>query len=116
MEALDSSQISLEDTVPCSENASSMGGSQIRLTPTESLTVNEMIKCNCHVLDEDGHVTSAHDIALISRELLNNHPTITNLSASFSEVLFNSVMTTITEIEFPLENFVFSKSATQFFC
>ena len=32
MEALDSGQINLTDKVPCSENASSMGGSQIWLT------------------------------------------------------------------------------------
>ena len=31
MEALDSGKISLEDKVPCSEEASSMGGSQIWL-------------------------------------------------------------------------------------
>lgn len=31
---------------------------------------------NCHGIDEDGHVTSAHDIALMSRELLQNHPDI----------------------------------------
>ena len=40
MEALDSGQISLTDKVSCSENASSMGGSQIWLTTTETLTVN----------------------------------------------------------------------------
>ena len=120
MEALDSGQISLEDKVPCSENASSMGGSQIWLTPSETLTVNEMIKCmcvvsandctvamaeylcgstdafvakmnerakelgmndthfkNCHGIDEDGHVTSAYDISVMSRELLTKHPNIT---------------------------------------
>ena len=120
-EALDSGQIKLEDKVPCSEKASSMGGSQIWLTTSETLTVNEMLKCmcvvsandctvamaeylcgstdafvekmnqrakelgmndtcfkNCHGIDEDGHVTSSYDIALMSRELLNNHPSITN--------------------------------------
>ncbi len=33
---------------------------------------------NCHGIDEDGHVTSSYDIAIMSRELLNNHPSITN--------------------------------------
>ena len=47
MEALDSGQISLTDAVPCSENAASMGGSQIWLDPTETLTVNEMLKAIC---------------------------------------------------------------------
>lgn len=121
MEALDNGQISLDDQVPCSENAHSMGGSQIWLDTTETLSVNDMIKSmcvvsandctvamaeyiagseeafvqrmnskakelgmndttfkNCHGIDEDGHVTSAYDIALMSRELLKNHPQITN--------------------------------------
>lgn len=121
MEALDNGQISLTDPVPCSENANSMGGSQIWLDTTETLTVNDMLKSicvvsandctvamaeylagseeafvqkmnakaktlgmndtcfkNCHGIDEDGHVTSAYDISLMSRELLQNHPSITN--------------------------------------
>lgn len=121
MESLDSGQISLDDQVPCSENAHSMGGSQIWLDTTETLSVNDMLKSmcvvsandctvamaeyiagseesfvqrmnakakelgmndtcfkNCHGIDEDGHVTSAYDIALMSRELLQNHPSITN--------------------------------------
>ncbi|MBP3708127.1 MAG: D-alanyl-D-alanine carboxypeptidase [Clostridia bacterium] len=121
MEALDSNQIKLDDKVPCSEKASSMGGSQVWLTTSESFSVDEMLKCicvvsandctvamaeylcgstdafvekmntrakelgmndtcfkNCHGIDEDGHVTSSYDIAIMSRELLQNHPTITN--------------------------------------
>ena len=121
MEALDSGQIKLTDKVPCSQKASSMGGSQVWLTTTETLTVDEMLKCicvvsandctvamaeflcgstesfvekmnlrakelgmndtcfkNCHGIDEDGHVTSSYDIAIMSRELLNKHPTIKN--------------------------------------
>ncbi len=121
MEALDSGQIHLTDKVPCSEKASSMGGSQVWLTTTESLSVDEMLKCicvvsandctvamaeylcgstesfvekmnsrakelgmndtcfkNCHGIDEDGHVTSAYDISLMSRELLSKHPSIKN--------------------------------------
>lgn len=31
---------------------------------------------NCHGIDEDGHLTSAYDIALMSRELSKNHPKI----------------------------------------
>ena len=107
MEALNNGKISLTDSVPCTENAASMGGSQIWLDPRETLTVDEMLKAicvasandcvvamaefiagseeafvqmmndkakslgmndttfkNCHGLDEDGHVTSANDIAL----------------------------------------------------
>ena len=44
MEALDSNKISLTDKVPCSENASNMGGSQIWLDVREELTVDEMLK------------------------------------------------------------------------
>ena len=49
MEALDSGRISLTDKVPCSERASSMGGSQIWLDTTEELTVDEMLKAMCVV-------------------------------------------------------------------
>ena len=49
MEALDSGKISLTDTVPCSEKASSMGGSLIWLDTRELLTVDEMLKAICVV-------------------------------------------------------------------
>lgn len=130
MEALDSGKISLTDKVPCSENATSMGGSQIWLDVREELTVDEMLKAicvasandctvamaeylegstsifvekmnlkakelgmndtcfkNCHGLDEDGHVTSSYDIALMSRELLNNHPSITKYTTIWMDSL-----------------------------
>ena len=44
MEALESGQISLTDKVPCTEDAASMGGSQIWLDVREELTVDEMLK------------------------------------------------------------------------
>ena len=129
-EALESGQITIEDKVPCSENAASMGGSQIWLDTKETLTVNEMLKAicivsandcvvamaeyisgseeafvqkmnerakqlgmndttfkNCHGIDEDGHVTSSYDIALMSKELLNNHPDITNYTTVYMDTL-----------------------------
>ena len=49
MEAIDSGRIKLTDKVPCSESASSMGGSQIWLNTTEELTVDEMLKAICVV-------------------------------------------------------------------
>lgn len=49
MEALDDGRISLTDKVPCSEKASSMGGSQIWLDTREELTVDEMLKAICVV-------------------------------------------------------------------
>lgn len=42
---------------------------------------------NPHGLDEDNHVTSANDIALMSRELLNNHPSITNYTSIYMDSL-----------------------------
>ena len=130
MEALDSGKITLETQIPCSENAASMGGSQIWLDTTETLSVNDMLKAiavvsandcvtalaeylggtvdgfvqmmndkakelgmndttfkNCHGLDEDGHLTSAYDIALMSRELLVKHPQITNYTTIWTDTL-----------------------------
>lgn len=130
MEALDSGRISLDDKVPCSENANSMGGSQIWLDTRETLTVHEMLKAicvvsandctvamaeflagsteafvtqmnvrarelgmndttfkNCHGIDEDGHITSAYDISLMSRELLTKHPKITEYTTIWMDSL-----------------------------
>lgn len=130
MEALDNGKLTLNDSIPCSENAASMGGSQIWLDSRETLTVDEMLKAicvasandcvvamaeyiagseetfvqmmndrakelgmndttfkNCHGLDEDGHVTSSYDISLMSRELLNNHPQITQYTTIWTDSL-----------------------------
>ena len=130
MEQIDSGNLSYSDTVACSENARSMGGSQIWLDPRETLTVDEMLKAicvvsandcvvamaehiagseeafvqmmndkakklgmndttfkNCHGIDEDGHVTSAYDIALMSRELLTKHPNITKYTTIWMDSL-----------------------------
>ena len=119
MEALDEGKITLNDKVPCSAKANSMGGSQIWLDQTEELTVHEMLKAICvvsandctvamaeflsgseeafvekmnarakelgmndttyknsHGIDEEGHLTSAYDVAILSRELSKNHPKI----------------------------------------
>ena len=130
MEAIDSGRISYEDKIPCSENASSMGGSQIWLDVKETLTVDEMLKAicvvsandcvvamaeylegseeafvvkmnekakelgmndttfkNCHGIDEDGHETTSYDIALMSKELLINHPNITKYTTIWMDTL-----------------------------
>ena len=63
MEAVDSGKISLTDTVPCSENAASMGGSQIWLDPRETLTVDEMLKAICTNSANDCVVAMAEFIA-----------------------------------------------------
>lgn len=130
MEAIDSGKLSFDDKIPCSENASSMGGSQIWLDVKETLTVHEMLKAicvvsandctvamaeylagseeafvaemnkkacelgmndttfkNCHGIDEDGHITSSYDIALMSRELLTKHPKITEYTTIWMDAL-----------------------------
>ncbi len=119
MEAIDGGQLSMEDTVTVSANASGMGGSQTYMKEGEQFTVHDMLKCvcvvsandasvalaehlcgseasfvdkmnqraaelgmadtvfhNCTGLPTPGHVTSAYDIALMSRELILNHPEI----------------------------------------
>ena len=114
-QALDSGQLSLDQTLTASAHAASMGGSDIWLEEGESMTVDDLIKAtvimsandaavvlaeavsgseeafvaqmnekaqqlgmndtvfkNCNGLDEEGHVTSAYDVALMSRELIRH--------------------------------------------
>ena len=114
-EALETGRISLEDTVPITAHAYSMGGSQIWLEPGEIFTVDELLKAvavssandaavalaefvggsegvfcdmmnkraeqlgmeNTHFvnacgLDADGHLSTAYDVALMSRELMKH--------------------------------------------
>ena len=111
MEALDEGRISLTDRVPCTEDAAKMGGSQIWLDTREELTVDEMLKAicvvsandctvamaelgmndthfvNCHGIDDPEHLTSAHDIAIMSRELLTKHPAIKNYTTIYMDSL-----------------------------
>ena len=63
MEALDSGKITLDTSIPCSENASKMGGSQIWLDTRETLTVNEMLKAICVVSANDCTVAMAEYLA-----------------------------------------------------
>ena len=60
MEALNSNQISLDTPIPCSENAHSMGGSQIWLDTKETLTINDMLKSICVVSANDYKVQLRH--------------------------------------------------------
>ena len=132
MEAISQGKINYDTKIPCSENAESMGGSQIWLTTTENLTVDEMLKAicvvsandcvtamaeylggteenfvnmmnekakelgmndtcfkNCHGIDEDGHVMSSYDIAILSSRLLNDFPEITNYTTIYMDSLRN---------------------------
>lgn len=63
MEAIDREEISLETKIPCTENASKMGGSQIWLDVREELTVHEMLKAIC--------VVSANDCTVAMAEYLS---------------------------------------------
>ena len=72
MEAIENGQISLDTPVPCSNNASSMGGSQIWLDPNESLTVEEMLKAICVVSANDCTVAMAEFLAGSEELFVNN--------------------------------------------
>lgn len=130
MEAIHSGKIDYTTQIPCSEQAASMGGSQIWLDTKETLSVDEMLKAicvvsandctvamaeylagsqenfvmqmnekakslgmndtcfkNCHGIDEDGHITSSYDIALMSKELLTKYPDITKYTTIYMDSL-----------------------------
>lgn len=53
----------------------------------KELGMNDTCFKNCHGLDEDGHVTSSYDISLMSKELLNNHPSITKYTTIWTDSL-----------------------------
>ncbi len=132
MEALDNGQISLNDEITISQNAASMGGSQLFLQPNSKAKVEDLIKGiaiasgndavvamaetlagseekfvemmnqkaqdlglkhtqfqNPHGLDADGHYSSAHDMAIIARELIK-HENILNYTKIYEEYLTKS--------------------------
>lgn len=135
MEALDSGQISWDDTVIASDAAAAKGGSQVFLEPGEQMTMDEMLKSvvvssandcatalaehvagseaafvermnqraaelnlqqthfvNCTGLDDEPnaseHLTSAHDIAVMSRALLS-HEKIRNYTTIWMDTVRN---------------------------
>ena len=53
----------------------------------KELGMNDTNFKNCHGIDEDGHETSAYDIALMSRELLTKHPDITKYTTIWMDSL-----------------------------
>ena len=112
MEAVDSGRLSLDELVPVSAHAAGMGGSQVYLKEGEQLSVSDLIKCvavvsgndcavalaerladthfvNCTGLPAQGHLTSAHDIALMSRELILNHPSIREYTTIWMDSIRN---------------------------
>lgn len=129
-QALESGKISLEDNVPVSEHAYSMGGSQIWLEPGEQMTLNDMLKAICvssandaavavaefvggsepafvqmmnetaaklgmtstHFenacgLDQEGHLSSARDVAIMSREMLLHHTEVRDYCSIWTDTL-----------------------------
>ena len=53
----------------------------------KELGMNDTIFKNCHGIDEDGHIMSAYDIALLSRSLLNDYPEITKYTTIYMDSL-----------------------------
>lgn len=53
----------------------------------KDLGMNDTTFKNCHGIDEDGHITSAYDIALMSRELLTKHSSITKYTTIYMDSL-----------------------------
>lgn len=53
----------------------------------KELGMNDTTFKNCHGLDEDDHLTSAYDIALMSRELLTKHSKITEYTTIWTDTL-----------------------------
>ena len=62
MEAIKQGKINYDTPIPCSEKASSMGGSQIWLDTTETLKVSDMLKAIC--------IVSANDCVMAMAEYL----------------------------------------------
>lgn len=131
MEAIDSGKINLQDIVTISEEAASMGGSQIWLEVGEEISVDDLLKAvcvasandasvalaeavsgshsvfvenmneraielgmanthfeNCTGLDAAEHYTTARDIAIMSKELMQ-HPLIAEYSTIWMDTLRN---------------------------
>ena len=129
-EALSAGRIALTDTVPVSEHAYHMGGSQIWLEPGERMTLDDMLKAICissandaavavaefvggsepafvqqmnaraaelgltntHFenacgLDAEGHLSTARDVAMMSREILLHHAEVRNYCSIWMDSL-----------------------------
>ena len=114
LEAIDEGKITIDDPVTVSAYATSMGGSQIYLKENEVMSVSDLLKavvvasandaavalaelgmvntnfCNTNGLDDTdtGHLTSARDIAIMSREVLK-HPLIFDYSTIWMDSVRN---------------------------
>ena len=116
MEAIEKGSLHYDDVVTVSAYAASMGGSHVYLSEGEQITVDDLLKAecvtgvtelfveqmntrakelgmtdthfvNCTGLPAEGHVTSAWDIALMSRELIEKHPDIRRYTTIWMDTL-----------------------------
>ena len=130
MDAIKDGKFTLDDDVVISENASSMGGSQVYLNTGETYKVRELLKSiaiasandavvamsekvagtteefvkmmndkcteigctnttfiNPHGLDAEGHLSSARDMSLMARYLINNYPEILDYTSIYEDYL-----------------------------
>ena len=71
MDAINNGTINYDTKIPCSENAASMGGSQIWLDTTESLSVNDMLKAICIVSANDCVVAMAEYLGGTEENFVN---------------------------------------------
>ena len=79
-EALSAGRISLSDTVPVSEHAYHMGGSQIWLEPGEQMTLDDMLKAIC--------ISSANDAAVAVAEFVGGSaPSFVNMMNAKARML-----------------------------
>ena len=93
-EALSAGRISLSDTVPVSEHAYHMGGSQIWLEPGQQMNARaaDLGLTNTHFenacgLDAEGHLSTARDVAMMSREILLHHAEVRNYCSIWMDSL-----------------------------
>ena len=127
MEAIDEGKLSMDSSITISDNAASMGGSQMFLDANTSIKLEELIKgvsivsandaavalaeavggsqenfvklmnekakelnlenttfLNPHGLDTDGHYTTAHDMAIMARELIK-HENILKYTSTYED-------------------------------
>ena len=61
MEQIEKGNITYETKIPCSNKAAGMGGSQIWLNTTETLSVNDMLKAICVASANDYGVQFRHE-------------------------------------------------------
>lgn len=71
MEAISNGKLSYDTKIPCSKNAESMGGSQIWLSTTEELTVDELLKAICVVSANDAVTCLAEYIGGTEENFVN---------------------------------------------